>query len=265
MKKMVNKKVSVIIPCFNSERTIEDCVLSVLNQSHKNVEIICVNDNSSDNTLGILENLKLYYSNIFILNNEKNSGPSFSRNKGVSLSTGEFISFLDADDFWHEQKLELQLKFINEHKLDFVGSTCSFNDEKNKIKIIKHLELKKISFAMLLFKNYYPTSSVMMKKDIFIPFNEEQKYSEDYMSWLMIAYKKNKCGLIYGYDLVFRDKIGFGVSGLSSNLWLMEKWEIKNIYYFLSLGELMALPAIAVSLIKYIRRCILIKIMKIKV
>ncbi|ENX7080064.1 TPA: hypothetical protein ACO4FT_004913 [Escherichia coli] len=68
-----------------------------------------------------------------------------------------------------------------------------------------------------------------------------------------------KCGLIYGRDLVFLDKFNFGVSGLSGNLWLMEKWELKNIFNFLLKGKIMAVPAILFSLMKYGRRCALTK------
>ena len=75
----------------------------------------------------------------------------------------------------------------------------------------------------------------------------------------LIYNKKNKCGLIYGRDLVFLDKFNFGVSGLSGNLWLMEKWELKNIFNFLLKGKIMAVPAILFSLMKYGRRCALTK------
>ena len=261
---MKNHKVSIIIPCFNNEKTIERCVLSALKQSHRNIEIICINDGSSDNSWNILKKLSSLYGNVFAFNNEDNSGPSFSRNKGVSLSTGYFLSFLDADDYWHPKKLELQLSFINDENLDFLGSTCSIGEKNNQeinqeIKK-EHLKLKIISFNMMLFKNYFQTPAVIMKRDIFIPFNENQRFSEDYMSWLVIVYnKKNKCGLIYGRDLVFLDKFNFGVSGLSGNLWLMEKWELKNIFNFLLKGKIMAVPAILFSLMKYGRRCALTK------
>ncbi|QBY45769.1 glycosyltransferase family 2 protein (plasmid) [Arsenophonus nasoniae] len=262
----MNNKVSVIIPCFNNERTIERCILSALNQTHKNIEVICINDGSTDDSWSILKKIKRSHDNLFIFDNEQNLGPSFSRNKGVSLSTGKFISFLDADDHWHKKKLEMQLIFMKEQSLDFIGATCAIGvTDKRKINK-EDLKLKIVSFNMLLFKNYFQTPSVVMKRDIFVAFNEKQRFSEDYMSWLLITCnKKNKCGLIYGRYLVFLDKFNFGISGLSSNLWLMEKWEIKNITYFLFRGKIMAILAIIVSFIKYIRRCILTIVTKKKV
>lgn len=98
--------VSVIIPVYNKEKFIENSLLSIVNQTYKNIEIICVNDCSSDASLIILEELRKKYNNIIIVDNAKNKGPGFSRNVGIEVSHGEYIYFLDADDQLKDSAIE---------------------------------------------------------------------------------------------------------------------------------------------------------------
>ena len=91
-------KVSVIIPLYNEEKYILECINSVINQTYKNLEIIIVDDKSTDNSLKILEQIK--DDRIKTIKLDKNSGVAHARNKGVEVSTGDYICFLDSDDFW---------------------------------------------------------------------------------------------------------------------------------------------------------------------
>lgn len=102
-------KVSVIIPCYNAERFIAECLLSVLAQTHKNIEIICVDDGSSDNTLVVLNEFHQKYPDIIKVISVPNQGASKARNFGLSEATGEYIQFLDADDIISSEKIEKQL------------------------------------------------------------------------------------------------------------------------------------------------------------
>ena len=99
--------VSVIIPTYNRGRLILDSINSVLNQTYKNIELIVVDDCSTDNTEEILKSIN--DSRIKYVKLEKNSGACIARNKGIELSTGEFIAFNDSDDLWITTKLEKQL------------------------------------------------------------------------------------------------------------------------------------------------------------
>ena len=94
---MSKVKVSIIIPIYNGEKYIEKTIKSVQNQSLKNIEIICVNDGSTDNTKYILDELSKYDSRIKVIH-QNNSGVSYSRNQGILASCGEYIGFVDADD-----------------------------------------------------------------------------------------------------------------------------------------------------------------------
>lgn len=92
------KKVSIIIPVYNVERYLARCIDSCINQTYNNVEIICVNDGSTDGSLNILEHYKILDSRIQIINKE-NGGLSSARNAGVAASVGDYILFVDSDDF----------------------------------------------------------------------------------------------------------------------------------------------------------------------
>lgn len=252
---MNNNLISIIIPCFNSERTIERAIFSIEKQTYKDIEVICIDDGSTDQTVNILERLSKKLGFLTILKNANNSGPSYSRNRGVSISQGEYIAFLDSDDYWHPQKLELQLQSINKYKYSFIATAAEPNLDTDFIVEAHNVEIEHISFKKLLFKNFFSTPSVLMRKEIFLPFDETQKFSEDYKLWLEISSNSlNKMGLIKSPPLVGLDKFNYGVSGLSNNLWLMEKYEIKNYLFFLKKGYLLPLLAIPLSLIKYFKR-----------
>ena len=102
--------VSVVIPTYNCGRYIEEAVNSVLSQTYRSLEIIVVDDGSTDDTAGRLEK----YTDRIRFVSQKNSGPSRARNVGMELSTGEYIAFLDADDRWLPEKLERQLACFQE-------------------------------------------------------------------------------------------------------------------------------------------------------
>lgn len=93
-----NPKVSIIVPVYNAEKYLERCLDSLVNQTLKDIEIICINDGSTDKSLKILNKYAAQYNNILILEQE-NKGQSAARNTGIKSACGEFISFIDADDW----------------------------------------------------------------------------------------------------------------------------------------------------------------------
>ena len=98
-------KISVIIPVYNGEKYIQRCVDSVLNQTYSDIEIIVINDGSTDNTENILKS----YSNIVLINKE-NEGVSKARNTGLSLAKGDYVYFCDADDYLEKNAFEILIK-----------------------------------------------------------------------------------------------------------------------------------------------------------
>ena len=91
--------ISVIVPVYNVEDYLHVCINSILNQTYQDFEIICVDDASTDSSLEILEYFSLKDSRVKVLKNDSNKGPGYSRNRGLDVAKGEYVSFLDADDW----------------------------------------------------------------------------------------------------------------------------------------------------------------------
>ena len=111
--------ISIITPSFNSEKFIAATIQSVQNQSYANWEMIIVDDCSTDNTASVIEQFVINDSRIRFFQLEKNSGAGVARELALSKATGDYISFLDADDLWKPLKLEKQLQFLKENKIHF--------------------------------------------------------------------------------------------------------------------------------------------------
>jgi len=128
---MENSLVSIITPSYNSEKLISQTIDSVINQTYKNWEMLIVDDLSTDNANVIIENYVQKDSRIKLIKLEKNSGAAVARNKAIKKASGRFIAFLDSDDLWYANKLEIQLKFMKQNDLSFTYSSYDLIDEKN--------------------------------------------------------------------------------------------------------------------------------------
>jgi len=110
MQQFNSNLVSVIIPTYNRVNSLTDSLTSITNQTYKNIELIVVDDNSSDNTKEIIFSLEI--PNLKFLTHEKNLGAPAARNTGIKNCTGDFIAFMDDDDMWHPEKIERQLNYL---------------------------------------------------------------------------------------------------------------------------------------------------------
>lgn len=132
----MNKKITVIIPIYNAEKTLISCIDSVLKQNITDIEIILVNDGSTDNTINILENYRSD-SRITIINQE-NNGVSNARNKGISIANGEYLFFIDSDDIIESGTLLNMYNFAKCNNLDLVScrhrepNTTQYGGNENK-------------------------------------------------------------------------------------------------------------------------------------
>ena len=115
--------VSVIMPVYNGEKYLRQCLDSVVNQTLKDIEIICVDDGSSDSSLSILQEYAKKDERVIVLQ-QKNSGAGAARNNGLRNSTGKYLSFLDSDDFFEKEMLEKAVRKIEEDQADFVVFRC---------------------------------------------------------------------------------------------------------------------------------------------
>ena len=108
-------KITIVIPVYNVENYLRQCLDSVINQTYKNLEIICVDDCSTDNSPQILQEYAQKDDRIKLIFNEKNSGPGLSRNKGIEIATGDYIHFLDSDDWMEPDAYEKLTGIINKN------------------------------------------------------------------------------------------------------------------------------------------------------
>ena len=104
-------QVDIIIPNYNKDKYLTECIESVINQTYKNWFLYIIDDNSKDKSKEILQKYKTF-QNIKVLSLNKNKGPSFCRNLGMRISNAQFISFLDSDDIWTSDKLKTQINFM---------------------------------------------------------------------------------------------------------------------------------------------------------
>lgn len=185
--------ISVIITSYNSEKFIDKAITSLVNQTFINWECIIVDDCSTDNTLNVISSLTLQDIRFKVVKlNHNSGGPARPRNIGVSLSKGDFISFLDADDYWSPNKLLNQFEFFKLNKLKYcICSTervivHSNSDLKNS-EVFSDLSFIEINSSEINEQNVLYLSSVMIRREVLanFKFNESPKFSfvEDYLLW----------------------------------------------------------------------------------
>ena len=181
--------VSIIIPVYNGEKFISKAIESALNQTYKPIEIIVVDDGSTDKTEEIVKqyNVKYFY--------QDNSGPSTARNRGISIAKGEYIAFLDADDIYLPNKIERQiLEFKKDNDLGVVYNSVRNIDENDNLGDILSgeivLENREDFYAYTLFRQIIPCPpSIMVKKECFqeVLYPTDLVNAEDYLFTLHLA------------------------------------------------------------------------------
>lgn len=208
---MIKKLVSVIIPTYNRAHLISEAIESVVNQTYKDLEIIVVDDGSLDNTEKIVRKWQEKDKRIFYIKHEKNRGISAARNTGISYSKGDYLAFLDDDDIWLHQKIEVQMKEMMKSDFDLLFSNLYFWDSKKNTKY-KAFELNPLSMGrdvlgILIKKNFGTTSTAFLRKSILKKvgfFDETLPPSEDYDLWLRIVYNGFKIGFIEEPLILYR-------------------------------------------------------------
>jgi glycosyltransferase involved in cell wall biosynthesis len=260
--------VTVVIPCYCCANTIEYAVNSIDQQTLKPYEVILVEDHSSDNTLRTLHRLQNHYQTlrIKVIELPKNSGPSTARNIGWKAATQLYIAFLDADDSWHPQKIEIQYNWMKKHpNVALTGHKCKVINRQDGLKypLLDHIKNPKlVKDCHLLLSNRFKTPSVMLRSDIDRRFDKTKKYSEDFLLWMQICLKKNNC-YYFNSNLAFLHKHAFGEDGLSAQLWNIEKGELQNYrtIYKESLINIFQFMFFSMfSFVKFLRRYIVVQL-----
>lgn len=231
-------KFSIVIPTYNSQKSIENTLDSCVEQSCPPFEIIIVDDASHDSTTKVVKKwMQIYTAGVHIqlITLSKNSGPSKARNVGWDAATGEYIAFLDADDLFLPEKLEKIVTVLRD-KTDIIllGHRARVQDA-----IVGATEkLEKVYLEDFLKRNLFTTPSVVINREILERFDETMRFTEDHDLWLRVTQKYDKS---YYLDSIL-SAIGRPVrakGGQSANLWAMRKGEIKMYYKFCKYSNLM--------------------------
>jgi len=228
--------VSIIIPTYNRLSYLKQTVNSILNQTYKNFEIIIVDNNSEDDTSSYIKSINIPYIHYYNIGRVNNV--STSRNYGIKMSIGDKIAFCDDDDYWENDKLEIQMHFID--KYDFVATNAYyFDDISKRYPMIGNTEHDfEVKLEYLIYSNIITTSTVLLNKKILFEtgmFKEEEyrNYCEDYNLWLRIC-KRYKTYYISKPLVNYRYN---HISISSQNSYNMYKNSILNIENYISQSE----------------------------
>lgn len=219
--------VSVIMPYYRKRKYIKKAVYSVVNQSYKKWELIIVYDDSDRKDLDYLKDIIKKHKRIILLVNKRNMGVAYSRNLAIKKSKGNFLAFLDADDYWSKNKILLQLDLMKKNNLLFSHTSYKIRTKNNSIIYRKANDL--LTYDDLLKSCDICLSSVMISNKLIL--NKYKcfpnlKTKEDYALWLKYAKKNVK---IYGYNrylTTWRETI----NSLSSNV-VQKLCDAMRLYY----------------------------------
>lgn len=234
---MLQPLVSIVVPCYNADKFISQTIESVIAQTYRNWELLVIDDCSTDKTSDIVlsycqkdHRIKLYHTDT------QSGGPSFPRNRGIQLSKGNLIAFLDADDIWLPNKLSEQVSFLLINDYDFVFSNyekISENGSRNN-RVVRMKSV--VNYSMMLRSSEIPCLTVLLKKSLI-----KNKYfkavgKEDYLLWLEILKKGgghayNTCKV----HALYRERL----NSRSSNKFLMlyQQWVILRDFERLNLFD----------------------------
>ncbi|MFT5213898.1 MAG: teichuronic acid biosynthesis glycosyltransferase TuaG [Patiriisocius sp.] len=184
--------VSIITPVYNCEEFLEECILSVLKQTFNDWELILIDDSSTDSSREIINKYVLQDQRIKFCFFDENVGAGVARNKGIDIAEKRFIAFLDSDDYWHKDKLKLQLDFMIKDNIEFsYTSFVELDKNDDAFKII--LPPKTVNSFSLLFNNYIKTvTAIYDTKRIGKIYMPNYRKRQDWGLWFNILSKTSK-------------------------------------------------------------------------
>jgi glycosyltransferase involved in cell wall biosynthesis len=190
-------KVSVLIPTFNGGKYIQESIMSVINQTYEKIEIVLIDDHSTDDTWKVVEALisEFTIENItYCCGLEK--GLVAALNYGVSICNGELIARMDSDDICHNERISQQIAYLKENTLDVCGSYISIMHGKYIEYVYEYPVSHPAIVEMLKFQNAVAHPSVLAYKSIFVenPYSVEFAHAEDFELWCRLVTK----GYIFG-------------------------------------------------------------------
>ena len=190
----MEKFVTVIIPTYNRSALLQKAIDSVLNQTHVNLELIVVDDGSDDDTGDLIDQYKKISAKKIVVVHQENKGPAAARNRGIAVSSSEYIAFLDSDDWLHPDKIGLQLAVMEEDAGCLISHTQEiwYRDGMLLNQKNKHRKESGYIFNRCLDLCAVSMSTVMLKRKLIDQvgtFDEQLPCCEDYDYWLRVSAK----------------------------------------------------------------------------
>jgi len=258
------ESVGVVIPTYNSAGTIDRALRSVLNQSVSPDEVVVVDDGSSDTTLQLVEQFmkSVPQMNIRLVKLGTNLGPAIARNTGWDACHSSLIAFLDSDDSWHPNKLEIQLKVIQQHP-DHVLFGHKYAVVNNGVTPTHRPQgniggLRYFTLRDFLIRNRVSTPTVIVRRTIPQRFPLDHWGTEDFALWTSIL-AEGKQAVVIDAALTYLYKAAYGQSGLSARMSEMHQGELRALRS-LYLSEAVTQPEYILAngwmRLKYLRRLV---------
>jgi UDP-glucose 4-epimerase len=193
-----NELVSIITPMFNSANFIEETIVSVINQTYTNWEMIIVDDGSNDESVEIVKKYQLKDSRIRLIINDRNSGVAKSRNIAIKASKGRYIAFLDSDDLWYKDKLNKQIDFMKSNNYGFTFTTYDvFFDGDSKVVNTYH-SVESLNYTEYAQNTIIGCLTVMFDQNIVGTVIGQNGTLEDVKTWFSYLKQGHKA---YGLDI----------------------------------------------------------------
>ena len=219
--------VSVITPTYNSEKFLSDTIDSILGQSYPNLELILIDDASTDNTRGIIEKYRKKDPRIDAIFLKENGGSGVARNRGIEKAKGKFLAFVDSDDYWHEDKLRNQLDFMGKNGHSFTYTKYAFINESGSIIKRYNIAPNRCNYQRLLIQNCIGCSTVMINvNELGKEYMPQLRNRQDWALWLKYIRKSGKAYGLKDSFTLYRMRI----NSISSNRFKLFKFHWL-IYY----------------------------------
>lgn len=232
------KKISIIVPMYNASKTFNRCIGSILKQTYKNFELILVNDASTDNTLELAYNCANYDERVIVIDNP-HGGVSKTRNKGISVATGDYIQFVDADDDIEPNMLEVLIKAAEENDADIVS--CAFNHPSivnyagdqifDMTNVVDQMRFYQCTFACVV-----PWNKLFKRSVITSYFDEEVAFNEDDLFCLANMFNAKRAVTISDvlYNYYVPPKASIDEGSCINNMAKQENfWETKKTFWYM--------------------------------
>ncbi len=219
--------VSVVVPAYNVSKTIRDTIDSILKQTFSDFELIIINDGSTDNTLQVIEGVRDPRVQVY---SYENGGLPEARNRGIKRATGEFITFMDADDLWTPDKLESQVAALQKNPAAGLAYswTCFMDSEGKSFSQDLPSYLEGNVYPQLLIGNFITSGSNVMLRASTVKsvggFDPSLKSIEDWDYWLRVA-AKWAFVVVPHYQILYRQS----ATSMASKIDVMEKYSLMVI------------------------------------